>query len=277
MNFKINDRIEYLTKLIIEKNRRIRQAPEGLLEIKVSGRKTYYYYKRGGRKRYLRLSDSRDMQIARALAQRRYDEKVLKSAEKELRLLRQTERLYENGVVEDISEKMSSARQSLITPVRMSDEDYADQWLEQMLQMKEQKETAGQPQRIEGPQRVTFTTKNGEKVKSKSEKMIADMLLDQKKRYIYEFPVEVVDHKTGRRYTAHPDFLVLNARTRKAYFYEHFGKMDDPEYAEDNIGKMIDYRNAGIIPGENMIATFETRADPLTPESVQTMIDIFLS
>ena len=288
----IRERISYLKEMIRKKKKAVRNAPQGLLEIRKEGEHHYYLFSESGKERYLRLSDARDMKLARALAQRRYDEKILKRAEKELRLLERMRQLYQDGTVDELYDGMNAGRRELVVPVRLSDEEYADRWLthcEQIrrtdlkkrlhrdkVQQESLRSDAGANHQDTTVKTVLFTTKNGEKVKSKSEKMIADMLLDQKKRYIYEYPVELIDHETGKHYMARPDFLVLNTRTCKAYVYEHFGKMDDPGYASDNIGKLIDYQNAGFYPGENMIVTFETRRDPLTPETVQAVIDRFL-
>lgn len=45
--------------------------------------------------------------------------------------------------------------------------------------------------------------------------------------YRYEFPLTLKD---GNIY--HPDFLCLNVRTRQEYIWEHFGLMDNPDYAD---------------------------------------------
>ena len=95
-------------------------------------------------------------------------------------------------------------------------------------------------------------------------------------RYHYECAVETIDHLTGMPRTRYPDFYVLNTRTRRAYYYEHFGKCDDPDYVNDNLNKLIDYANAGIVAGINLIMTFETRQTPLTPEGVEALVENYL-
>lgn len=84
--------------------------------------------------------------------------------------------------------------------------------------------------------------------------------------------VQLIDHLTGLPRTVYPDFFVLNTRTRKAYLWEHFGKMGDPEYVCDNLNKLIDYSNAGYIVGKNLILTMESLECPLTPEIIETVI-----
>ena len=53
--------------------------------------------------------------------------------------------------------------------------------------------------------------------------------------------------------------------------------MDDPDYATDSLGRLIDYENAGYFLGERLLVTYETRQDPLTPERVIRIICKYLS
>ena len=75
---------------------------------------------------------------------------------------------------------------------------------------------------------------------------------------------------------AAPDFTLLDVRRRKDILWEHFGKIDDPEYAQRSIKKLVEYENAGYYPGENMIVTFETRTFPLTPKEIKQVISHYL-
>ena len=52
--------------------------------------------------------------------------------------------------------------------------------------------------------------------------------------------------------------------------------MDDPEYAQRNIKKLVEYENAGYYPGENMIVTFETRTFPLASKEIKRVISHYL-
>ena len=214
---------------------------------------------------YLRKTSKEDWLLATAIAQRGYDEEVQKRAEKELKIIDNLITLYEQGTVEEVYGLLSWQRQRLITPIRLTDEQYAEQWQAQEYRRKQPADDA-----------VLLETARGELVNSKSEVFIADRLKDRRRPYFYEFPVELVDHLTGKPYTAHPDFYVLNPRTRKSYYWEHFGRCDDPGYVNDNINKLIDYQNAGIIPGINLIMTFETKTIPFVPAMADKVIDDYL-
>ena len=96
-----------------------------------------------------------------------------------------------------------------------------------------------------------FKTKRGEYVRSKSELIIADRLFDAGIPYHYEVACE-----RKKWIISYPDFLVLNPRTKKEYYWEHFGMMGDPTYLEQTLGKIEKYARYGITLGNNLIATF---------------------
>ena len=264
----IQQRIQYLERIIADKKSALKKAPAGNIRVDVRGDQAYFDYYRPGAfsdKRHLRTSDTRDMQLARRIAQRGYDEKVLKCAAKEFSVLKRLEKIYEGGCVEDVYPALGKARRDLIQPVRETDEQFAARWLAREY-----------PKKIPHPDAVCYRTARGDTVYSKSEVFIADTLDKDNAPYHYEFPVRLIDHKTGRPYTAHPDFMVLNVRKRKEYIWEHFGKMDDPEYTAKSLAKLIDYEKAGFFPGENLIITFETLSDPFTPAKAEFVIRHYL-
>ena len=69
-----------------------------------------------------------------------------------------------------------------------------------------------------------------------------------------------------------PDFTVLNTRTRKTFYWEHFGMIDDPEYLEKALKKVELYGKNDIIVGENLLITYETRNQPLLSSNVEVII-----
>ena len=75
----------------------------------------------------------------------------------------------------------------------------------------------------------------------------------------------------------YPDFTVLNKRTRKIYYWEHFGRMDDPEYVDNSfMPKINDYYNFEFLPGEKLLMTFESKAHPFDTTQVKRLIETFL-
>ena len=57
---------------------------------------------------------------------------------------------------------------------------------------------------------------------------------------------------------------------------EHFGRMDDPGYAEKAVNKIIQNQRNGLIQGINILYTFETSNFPLNQETVLELINNFL-
>ncbi len=102
-----------------------------------------------------------------------------------------------------------------------------------------------------------FTTAHGEKVRSKSEVIIADTLLRMGIPYIYEKPYYYDGNKSFN-----PDFTVLNVKRRKEIYIEHFGKMGSAGYRADFFWKMKTFGQIGIVQGENLVMTFEDEDHP---------------
>lgn len=67
----------------------------------------------------------------------------------------------------------------------------------------------------------------------------------------------------------YPDFTILKASTGELRYWEHFGRMDDPDYARKTHRKIDEYISVGLYPGENLICTFETKRHPLSYKIIQ--------
>lgn len=76
-------------------------------------------------------------------------------------------------------------------------------------------------------------------------------------------------------YGIYPDFTVRHPITGERMYWEHFGRMDDPEYREGACKKIKLYCDNGIIPSISLIATFETSDHPLDVERVEKIIKEF--
>lgn len=110
-------------------------------------------------------------------------------------------------------------------------------------------------------------TKRGELVRSKSEQIIADMLYSFGIPYQYEYPFVKKDGKILR-----PDFRVMNTKSHEIKWWEHFGKMDDPIYAESMVKKIGEYSENGLHIGEGLIVSFETGKNVIDPRLIERII-----
>ena len=200
-------------------------------------------------------------QMPRQLAQRDYYEKALKVLNKLLYLMNNLKLALSKRELYQIFEKLHPQRKILITPLVLSDTEFIEKW-------------QSKPYKNKGfdEHDKYFITNRGEKVRSKSEVIIADTFYLMKIPYRYEYPLQT---RNGKLFF--PDFTVLNPRTRKEYYFEHFGMMDNPDYASNFAYKIKMYSKEGIFPGENLIFTTETSEEPLDTGILKSIIRRYLS
>lgn len=115
-------------------------------------------------------------------------------------------------------------------------------------------------------------TVSGEYVRSKSEAIISNSLFRHDLVFLYEKPLFL--EKSG--FTVFPDFTILDPAVMEEIYWEHFGMMDSPEYLRSALRKISNYIRNGIIPGKNLICTFETLEQPLSSFDVEQLIKAFL-
>ena len=256
----LEERKKYLLRLKNEKEKSLRTAPEGLLRV-CSSRNRVQYYQRTDPKDFNGIYiKEKDAWLARELAQKDYDQKILKVIEKEIECIEKYFLNYPKYSAEQLYEYLHKERQKLICPIRETDEQYVQKWRAVEYEGKGFAEDAPE-----------FYTNRGERVRSKSEWIIADLLDKEGIPYRYECPVCLKGF--GKVY---PDFTVLNIRTRREIHWEHLGMMDSPRYAERAINKIQMYEQNGIYMGENLLLTYETNKNPINPKFILRTIQRFL-
>ena len=107
----------------------------------------------------------------------------------------------------------------------------------------------------------------GERMRSKSEVIIAERLYANGIPYRYECPL-----KAGKR-IIHPDFSILRLSDRKVIYHEHCGRMDNPVYVEDMVQRINDYNSEGILQGDRLFFSFETSDKPLDTRVIDNLIN----
>lgn len=248
--------INELDKLIFETKNRVAAAPAGTLKIKRNGGYTEYYRrvpKAGGKAIYLKKSDE---PLTVALAQKDYDIKILNALTLRRDALSKLSSEYPSRSLESIYEELCPERQSMVKPLEITDAQY-----EQLWKMK--------PYTPNGfyADDASFYTGNGERVRSKSEVLIADILSRAGLPYKYECPLILGN------VTVYPDFTILDVKRRREIFLEHFGRMDDPEYALKFVRKVSLYESNGFFAGERLLMTFEAAKAPLDIPAVHRLIE----
>ncbi|MCR5790704.1 MAG: hypothetical protein K6G83_12515 [Lachnospiraceae bacterium] len=257
----IAHRKAFLESLIARKQQELECAPEGTL--RVSKRKNYcqYYWRADPKETNGAYIANKDINIAKRLAQKGYDSKILRSAEAELELVSEYEAFLKKNSITVVFEKHSPERRELIEPVEYSDSQYIERW----------KAYKYEPMRFDEDS-VEWVTEDGVRVRSKSELIIAGMLERFKIPYRYECPIKLRGLGSIR-----PDFICLNVRTREEFIWEHFGMMDNISYAGKNIAKIDAYEQNGFFPGKSLIMTFETSQHAISSYVIRSMIEQYLS
>ena len=196
-----------------------------------------------------------ELETINGLLQKQYLSTVLKTNKKELSAIEKMSKLYPSTLAEDVYDQLSEGRKSHIKPINVYDDAYAQKWMEAPYKRK--------PFKKDMPE---FYTTKGERVRSKSEIIIADRLRANGIPYRYECPLKV-----GKK-IIHPDFTILRMSDRKILYHEHCGKMGDQKYIEDMLTRAKDYSLEDIILGDRLFYTFESEATPLDV----TMLDMLI-
>lgn len=257
----LRERLSYLQKVISSKTAALaRPQPEGRLRCSTNKGCNEYYLIINPKDRcgkYIR-KDNRD--LAASLAQKEYDEEILRRALAEQRSINHLLSKYDRIPIDTFYETLSPGRRHLVTPILLPDDEFARRW---------QNKAYDKP--VIPDSIPPFYTARGERVRSKSEILIADSLNAQNIPYLYEFPLRLPGFGI-----IHPDFTILNVRLRIVFFWEHAGKLGDPGYCKRNLPRINHYMLNGIFPGDRLILTFESEDVPLDTRVIAEVIKHYL-
>lgn len=246
-----------LEKIVKETRGRLKNAPEGHLRISKKHDGTEYYYKSAdNHNRNARYMKKSEINLARRLAQRDYDKRVEACATEKIKVIEKFLQKYEKADLKKLYEGMSLQRRELFTPVMISDEEYVKQWQEVKYVGKSFLDDT-----------TMIVTEKGERVRSKSEKIIADKLYALKIPYRYEYPLTL-----DGSIKVYPDFTILRMPQREEVYLEHFGMMDDAGYVETVMAKLNTYGKNGIYPGINLFITYESKRYPLDTKTLSSFL-----
>lgn len=252
----LSERYDLITKTIESLERKLKLLPAGRLNIKHQNGKSYYYYvKANSKEKYL---SSDDALLIKQLLQKRYLKEVLKAAKNELLALSKMLNIYPADLPEEMFEKLPEELRSGVEPIILGNEQDAREWMEEPY--------VGKPFKDDAP---VYMTIKGERVRSKSEVMLADRLFFRGVPYKYECPI-MIDG-----IVIHPDFSIKRMSDNKLIYHEHCGRMDDPEYVNDLVERVNLYNQAGIMQGDRLTFSFETADKPLDNRVIDRLIDEF--
>lgn len=212
-------------------------------------------------KKYLNkkdIEDNRDLILA--LANKPYLVNLEKLLIKRLKQFNKILEDYSDSELDDLYEKIPNSRKLYIVPLRSTYGQKLENW--------KKSEFIGKPF---SKGTLEIYTKKDERVRSKSEKIIADMLYDKNIEYKYECPLILEENRQ-----IYPDFTFFNPNGDGEIYWEHFGMMDNEEYANNAIKKIDLYAKSGIYLGQNLIVTFESSKKSIDTKIVNSYIDNYL-
>ncbi len=216
-----------------------------------------YYLMENGKRIYVK---SKDIGLVRDILQKDYDERMYTVLTSIRYHIRRFLKIYDVTLIDKVYSTMADARKQLVQPLIPSDEKIVETWY--------QNHNGNQNPY---PEQGTYQTARGEYVRSKSEKIIADLFEKYKIPYCYEPGLKLVD---GRN--VFPDFAVLNVRCRKTMYWEHFGLIDVGDYASKTLRKISAYEESGYVIGKNLIISMEAETMPLNMTQLENKIKKYL-
>lgn len=248
----------HLETIVNQVKERLESVPDGHLRIsKDRNNIRYYQCTDGSNGIYIPKVEER---LPRQLAQKTYDMKVLKKAETMLKQIKKMTKEYSDDEIEQVYKSLNKERQALIIPVEPTWEQTLAEWYLEEYEGKEFQEGA-----------PLILTEKGERVRSKSEKILADFFYRKNILYRYEKPLHLKGYGI-----VYPDFTFLSKKTGQEIYWEHEGMMDKPDYARKAVYKIESYQNNGIYIGERLILTFETEQSVLNSKIVEQLAERYL-
>lgn len=251
----LRERKEYLEKVLKQCPASSKQK-EGENVYAVKHHNSYQYYLKDNKQKTLKYIKAKDKKKALQIIQNEYNSKFLASLHKELIEIERMLKMYSKSSCDKVYNSFPEGKQIVITPAIIPDEAYIKQWIDEPYEKKVFKEGS--------PEYYTF---NNERVRSKSEVIIANMLDKLGVIYKYEKPLYLKGF--GR---IHPDFTILDVRNRKEIYYEHLGMLDDEEYLSKAISKIRHYEKNGYYLGESLIISGETSTQPVDIKAVERKV-----
>jgi len=252
---------ENLKNLIDETEKTIEQLKKQIIP---NAGKTLNVNKRGNSIQcYLRNKDdgqteyiAKSNPLVAKYAQSEYVEKLVKILTEKQTQLSALSNVFNMTDLIDVFESATPGRRRLINPAFASPEKMREMF------DSEEYESRGFVSEEEGQR-----TAKGERVRSKSEVLIADELYRLGISYKYEYPFHFGN------LTVYPDFTILNPNTGRIVIWEHFGLLDDQNYRDSMITKIRTYEKAGLKQGRNLFFTYETSRMTLNKSDITRTIN----
>lgn len=228
--------------------------PEGRLETVTSKGKTYYMVSESGERKYIGNAEEKTV---RQLKLRRFLEESMRDIAANIkRITGLLEKFRPVNPEAVIGRLPKSYRADFFPDIPGFDFARSDDW-----------DITDYPKSRRHPEQLKHTTLKGDKVRSKSELNIANMLYMKGIPYHYEEPVRLDG------YTVAADFKIAVRSENRFVLLEHIGMLGDEDYEELFVRKFIGYVRCGYVPWRDVFFTFDEGDGNLDTLFLSKLID----
>jgi len=257
---RLDQRLMYLERLRDEIKKEYDKMPKGNLLVAPGTSSTSFRY-------YLREETTDKMGVylkagqektKKKYATKKYYLRLLKEIDKEIVCLKRMVSINTEDSIISTFNKLNPGITKFIEPVNIDNETFVKMWL------AEEYKGLG----FDANDTSSFYSDKNERMRSKSEVLIANALIRRNIPYKYESPIALAN-----RQKLYPDFTILDVKNRKVKYWEHLGKMGDMVYVARNIWKLDEYKKMNIRLGINLHVTYENGINAIGKEDIDYTIE----
>ena len=235
--------------------------PDGNLKCVGKGKKRKYYQRlpvKGYRKKERCYGIKKKPEILYGLVRKRYITKALPVIERDLKAIDSALRWFRPADEDSVMEKFTAKYPELADGIYRYIPD-VEEW-----------KNAFRPMDDFHPENLKAVDPHGTRKRSNTELYIASRLDHYGLVYRHDCPTGIPG------LYRYPDFQILRPKDLKKIYWEHFGMMDDSDYAVRATEKLGLYAENGFFPGKNLIITMETSAKPFSSKLLKSVIITYL-
>ena len=217
--------------------KQLKGFPKGQLICSKNGKYYKWYNNSDGVYKYI---PKKNKKVAEQLAVKKYLKEKLEFAQAEENAINKYLKLHKENASENLITKPGFV--DLLKTYYQPISQELDEWVK-----------ADYERNPSYKDKLVHKTSSGNMVRSKSEVIIDMALYTNKIPFRYECALNL-GHTI-----IYPDFTIRHPMTGDLFYWEHFGMMDDPNYYKNAYSKLLLYTSEGMVPGVNLITTFETK------------------
>ena len=250
--WEIQNRVKYIKEELSHIEAVEKEMPAGELIVAKNNKNYKWYFHNQNTTIYL---PKKEIELAKKLTLKKYYQLRKEELQRELQACQMY--MQKADCKKDMLEKMldNEEYERLLGGRRHSVKKELENW------MNEKYEKNGSH-----PENLIVKGTQGKFLRSKSEAIIDKVL------YTNGIPFRYEDKLVLENTFLYPDFTARHPKTGQVYYWEHFGLMDQPEYINRACQKIKMYCENGIIPGINLILTYETKENPLSIDQVEKIV-----